>query len=250
MTGPPPCAARRMPQAAMVLAAGLGTRMRPLTEKEAKPLLLLCGRSLLDHARDRLLAAGVRRQVVNAHWQADRIAAALAARPEPATLLIEERLLETGGGVAAALPHLGPGPFFVVNGDAFWLDGPKPTLERLAEALDEARMDALLLMVRAAQLGGEIGRGDFLLDPMGAARRPPERIVAPFLFGGVQLLSPRLFEGAPQGPFSLNLLYDRAIAAGRLYGLVHDGAWFHLSTPKDLAEAEAALRSGLARPVF
>ena len=238
------------PRSAMILAAGLGTRMRPLTEREAKPLLRLDGRSLLDHARDRLLAAGVQRHVVNAHWQAGRIAAALADRPEPATLRVEETLLETGGGVKAALPELGPGPFFVVNGDAFWLDGPRPTLARLAEAFDEARMDALLLMVRAAQIGGEMGRGDFLLDPVGAARRPPERLVAPYLFGGVQILSPRLFAAAPEGPFSLNLLYDRAIEAGRLYGVVHDGAWFHLSTPKDLADAEAALRSGLVRPVF
>ena len=235
---------------AMILAAGLGTRMRPLTENEAKPLLRLAGRSLLDHARDRLLSAGIARHVVNAHWQADRIAAALAARPEPATLLVEDTLLETGGGAKAALPHLGQGPFFVVNGDAFWLDGPRPTLHRLAEAFDDARMDALLLMVRVAQIGGDAGRGDFLLDPMGAARRPPERLMAPYLFGGVQILSPRLFDGAPDGPFSLNRLYDRAIEAGRLFGLVHDGAWFHLSTPKDLAEAEAALRSGLARPVF
>jgi MurNAc alpha-1-phosphate uridylyltransferase len=239
-----------LPDSAMILAAGLGTRMRPLTENEAKPLLLLAGRSLLDHARDRLLAAGVRRHVVNAHWQAERIAAALAARPEPATLLVEEVLLDTGGGVKAALPHLGPGPFFVVNGDAFWLDGPKPTLWRLAEAFDPARMDALLLMVRTAGVGGEVGRGDFLLDPLGRAQRPPERLIAPYLFGGVQILSPALFAAAPEGPFSLNLLYDRAIAKGRLFGLVHDGAWFHLSTPKDLMEAEAALRSGLARPVF
>lgn len=238
------------PDAAMILAAGLGTRMRPLTENEAKPLLMLGGRSLLDHARDRLLSAGIRRHVVNAHWQAERIAAALAARPEPAVLLAEETLLETGGGVAAALPELGPRPFFVVNGDAFWLDGPQPTLHRLAAAFDDDRMDALLLMVRAAQIGGEMGRGDFLLDPLGAARRPPERLVAPYLFGGVQILSPRLFDGAPGGPFSLNRLYDRAIEAGRLFGLVHDGAWFHLSTPKDLADAESALRSGLVRPVF
>jgi MurNAc alpha-1-phosphate uridylyltransferase len=238
------------PSTAMILAAGLGTRMRPLTENEAKPLLSLAGRSLLDHARDRLLSAGITRHVVNAHWQADRIAAALAARPEPATLLVEETLLETGGGVAAALPHLGDTPFVVVNGDAFWLDGPRPTLQRLAAAFDDARMDALLLMVRSAQIGGEMGRGDFLLDPMGAARRPPERTVAPYLFGGVQILSPRLFGDAPPGPFSLNRLYDRAIASGRLFGLVHDGAWFHLSTPKDLAMAEAALRSGLVRPVF
>jgi MurNAc alpha-1-phosphate uridylyltransferase len=236
---------------AMVLAAGLGTRMRPLTEECPKPLLQLGGRSLLDHALDRLAAAGVEEVVVNAHWLAEQVEAAIARRTAPRILLQrEETLLETGGGVAMALPRLGPRPFAVVNGDAFWLDGPTPALARLAAAFDEAAMDALLLMVRTTQVDGAVGAGDFLLDPMGRMRRPKEREIAPYLFAGVQILSPRLFEGAPAGAFSLNRLYDAAIARGRLFGLVHDGLWFHLSTPEDLRHAEATLRAGLVRALF
>jgi len=236
---------------AMVLAAGLGTRMRPLTEECPKPLLQLGGRSLLDHALDRLAAAGVEEVVVNAHWLAEQVEAAIARRTAPRILLQrEETLLETGGGVAMALPRLGPRPFAVVNGDAFWLDGPTPALARLAAAFDEAAMDALLLMVRTIQVDGAVGAGDFLLDPLGRMRRPKEREIAPYLFAGVQILSPRLFEGAPAGAFSLNRLYDAAIARGRLFGLVHDGLWFHLSTPEDLRHAEATLRAGLVRALF
>ena len=238
----------------MVLAAGLGLRMRPLTEHTAKPLLPLNGRSLLDHALDRLGEAGVRDAVVNAHWHADKVAAAVAARGEAAPrihLQREEELLETGGGVARALPHLGPGPFAVANGDSMWLDGPTPALLRLSAVFDPARMDGLLLLVRSAQVEGEVGSGDFLLDPLGRLRRPKEREVAPYIFAGVQVLSPALFAGAPAtGRFSLNRLYDRAIAAGRLYALVHDGVWFHLSTPPDLERAEAAMQAGLAKALF
>ena len=241
---------------AMVLAAGLGLRMRPLTETTPKPLLLLHGRSLLDRALDRLAAAGVERAVVNAHWLADQVADALAARggAPPRTVLQREDdlLLETGGGVTRALPRLGEGPgFAVVNGDSVWLDGPTPALTRLA-AFDPARMDGLLLLVRSAQVEAEVGRGDFLMDPLGRLRRPKERELAPYVFAGVQILSPALFAGAPGGgaPFSLNRLYDRAIAAGRLYALVHDGVWFHLSTPPDLDRAEAAMRAGLVRALF
>jgi MurNAc alpha-1-phosphate uridylyltransferase len=237
----------------MVLAAGLGTRMRPLTEELPKPMLPLGGRTLLDHALDRLAESGVERAVVNAHWRAEAIARAMETRAEPprVTVLREEILLETGGGVRAALPHLGRAPgFAVLNGDAFWLNGPTPALTRMAAAFDPARMDALLLLVRTAQVEGEVGRGDFLLDPMGRVRRPREREISPYLYGGVQLLAPALFEGSPEGPFSLNRLYDRAIEAERLFALVHDGAWFHLSTPADLAHAEEQLRRGLAKAVF
>jgi MurNAc alpha-1-phosphate uridylyltransferase len=236
---------------AMVLAAGLGLRMRPLTETTAKPLLLLQGRSLLDRALDRLEEAGVTDAVVNAHWQAAKVAAAVATRQAPRiTLQREEVLLETGGGVTRALPLLGPGPFAVVNGDSVWLDGPSPALSRLAAAFDPERMDGLLLLVRSAQVEGEVGRGDFLLDPIGQLRRPRERELAPYIFAGVQILAPGLFQDAPDGPFSLNRLYDRAIAAGRLFALVHDGVWFHLSTPPDLERAEASLRSGLVKALF
>ncbi|MBV1795748.1 nucleotidyltransferase family protein [Siccirubricoccus sp. G192] len=236
---------------AMVLAAGLGLRMRPLTETTAKPLLLLQGRSLLDRALDRLEEAGVTDAVVNAHWQAGKVAAAVATRQAPRiTLQREEVLLETGGGVTRALPLLGPGPFAVVNGDSVWLNGPSPALSRLAAAFDPERMDGLLLLVRSAQVEGEVGRGDFLLDPIGQLRRPKERELAPYIFAGVQILSPALFQDAPEGPFSLNRLYDRAIAAGRLFALVHDGVWFHLSTPPDLQRAEAAMQAGLIRAPF
>lgn len=236
---------------AMVLAAGLGTRMRPLTDDRPKPLLELDGRSLLDHALDRLQAAGVAQAVVNAHWLGGQVEAAMARRADPRIVLQkEETLLETGGGVAMALPRLGEAPFAVVNGDAFWLDGPTPALTRLSAAFDDAEMDALLLMVRTTQVEGAVGKGDFLLDPLGRMRRPKEREIAPYLYAGVQILSPRLFEGAPSGAFSLNRLYDAAIGQGRLFGLVHDGLWFHLSTPEDLRHAEATLRAGLVRALF
>ena len=238
----------------MVLAAGLGLRMRPLTRDTAKPLLPLNGRSLLDHALDRLGEAGVREAVVNAHWHADKVAAAVAARDGAAPrihLQREDELLETGGGVSRALSRLGPAPFAVANGDSMWLDGPTPALSRLAAAFDPARMDGLLLLVRSAQVEGEVGTGDFLLDPLGRLRRPKEREVAPYIFAGVQVLTPALFAHAPAaGVFSLNRLYDRAIAAGRLYALVHDGVWFHLSTPPDLERAEAAMQAGLAKALF
>lgn len=236
---------------AMVLAAGLGTRMRPLTDDRPKPLLELDGRSLLDHALDRLAAAGVTQAVVNAHWRGEQIADALAGREQPRIVLqMEDTLLETGGGVRLALPNLGDAPFAVVNGDAFWLDGPTPALKRLAAAFDPAEMDALLLMVRTTQVGGAVGQGDFLLDPLGRMRRPKEREIAPYLFAGVQILSPALFEDAPEGAFSLNRVYDRAMENGRLFGLVHDGVWFHLSTPEDLRHAEETLRAGLVRALF
>ena len=240
------------PTHAMVLAAGLGTRMRPLTHDRPKPLLPLEGRSLLHHAMDRLRDAGIENVVVNAHWFAEQVADAVAAhgaRPEPVELR-ETALLETGGGVKAALPHLGTQPFVVVNGDAFWLDGPTPALTRMTAAFDPEEMDALLLLVRTATVDSDAGRGDFLLDPLGRARRPREREIAPYLFGGVQILSPALFEGMPEGAFSLNRVYDNAIAKGRLYGLVHDGAWFHLSTPGDLVRAETLLRAGMLTALF
>ena len=236
---------------AMVLAAGLGTRMRPLTDSLPKPLLPLEGRSLLDHALDRLEEVGVTDAVVNAHWFPHRIAEAMAARTTPRIhLQREEVLLETGGGVRLALPHFDNAPFAVVNGDAFWLNGPSPALTRLATAFDEGEMDGLLLLIRTTQVDGAVGRGDFMLDPLGRLRRPRERELAPYLFGGVQILSPRLFDGSPEGPFSLNRLYDRAIESGRLYGLVHDGMWFHLSTPQDLESAAEQLRLGLPKALF
>lgn len=231
---------------AMVLAAGLGQRMRPLTSNTAKPLLTLRGRSLLDHALDRLGDAGVDQAVVNAHWKAERVVAAMAGRAAPRVRLqLEPELLETGGGVRLALPLLGAAPFYVVNGDAYWLDGATPALTRLARAFDPGVMDALLLMVRTTQVDGAVGRGDFLMDGRGALSRPPAHVIAPYIFSGIQILRPELVAPEPLARFSLNRCYDRAAAAGRLFGLVHDGLWFHLSTPPDLGAAEHRLRAGL-----
>lgn len=230
----------------MVLAAGLGTRMRPLTDQTAKPLLPLRRRSLLDHALDRLSQTGVATAVVNLHWQADRVAAALAGRRTPQVVLQHEAaLLDTGGAVQAALPHLGAGPFLVVNGDAFWLDGPTPTLQRLVAGFDPASMDALLLVARTASIRAEVGLGDFVLDPMGRVRRRKPGEVAPYLYAGVQIATASFFAAGPGGAYSANLLWDQAMTRGRLFALVHDGLWFHLSTPQDLAEAEFLLSAGV-----
>jgi MurNAc alpha-1-phosphate uridylyltransferase len=230
------------PTTAMLLAAGRGTRMSPLTDATAKPLLPLGGRALIDHALDHLAEAGVHTVVVNAFWQADRLAAHLANRKEPRIILRRETtLLETGGGVLAALADLGDAPFYVVNGDAFWLNGPHPALARLAEAFDPDRLDAVLLVHRTAHVHAEVGFGDFMVDKLGVPRRRGEREVVPYLYAGVQIASPALFAGAPEGKFSVNLLWDRAIAADRLRAVVHDGLWFHLSTPADLSDAESVL---------
>jgi MurNAc alpha-1-phosphate uridylyltransferase len=230
----------------MLLAAGLGTRMRPLTDRTAKPLLHLGGKALIDHALDRMAAFGVERVVVNAHWQAELLAAHLAARSgrPPCTRLQRETvLLETGGGVKAALPTLGPEPFFVANGDAFWLDGPRPALDRLAANFDPAAVDGVLLVHRTFQVHAEVGMGDFALDAWGGLRRRGEREVAPYIYAGLQLISPALLAGTPDGAFSMNRAWDAAMAAGRLRAVVHDGLWFHLSTPADLAEAETILHA-------
>jgi MurNAc alpha-1-phosphate uridylyltransferase len=232
------------PRSAMVLAAGLGTRMRPLTATTAKPLLKLGGRTLLDHALDHLLEAGVATVAVNAHWQADAVAAHLMrrARPPRTVLLREENLLETGGGVRAASTVLGPDPFFVVNGDAFWLNGPISALVRLASEFDDS-VDGVLLVHRTSHVHADVGLGDFALDKWGKPRRRKEREVVPYIFAGVQLIHPRLLSGMPEGAFSMNRAWDIALAAGRLRAVVHDGIWFHLSTPPDLVEAEQILEA-------
>ena len=230
------------PRRAMVLAAGLGLRMRPLTERLPKALLYVAGRTLLDRALDRLAAAGVEVAVVNTHHLADQIARHVAARARPRIILSHEpELLETGGGVAKALAQLAPGPFYVVNSDTLWLDGERGALERLAGAWDERRMEALLLLQDVESAVGYAGAGDFHLAPDGQLRRRREGERAPYLFTGVQLLTMGLFDGVNVERFSLNRLYDRAIGTGRLYGLVHDGAFFHVGTPDGLARAERDL---------
>ncbi len=246
--------ASRVPRTAIVLGAGLGMRMRPLTEHTAKPLLVVAGQSLLDHALDRLGAAGVEQVVVNAHWHAEqverRLLARAALRPGPprTIALHEPALLQTGGAVLAAL-SAGlldrEAPFFVVNGDSLWLDGPTSALARLADGFDPERLDVLLLVSRIAWSVGDLGArdaGDFALDPDGQVRRRREHEIVPYVYAGVQIVSPRLFDGVADGAFSINPLWDRAVRARRLRALVHDGPWFHLSRPADLLDAEAALR--------
>jgi MurNAc alpha-1-phosphate uridylyltransferase len=229
------------PTSAMVLAAGLGLRMRPITDALPKPLVPLGGRTLVDHALDRLEAAGVERAVVNTHYKGEMLARHLAARRKPAIKLsAEDELLETGGGVLKALPLLDD-TFYVVNSDVFWLDGTTSALLRLARAFDAGRLDALLLLQRTVTALGYQGSGDFIADPLGKVRRRREREVAPHLFAGVQILTKRLFAGQKPGKFSLNALYDRAIEAGRLAAIVHDGEWYHIGTPAGLALAEARL---------
>lgn len=238
---------------AMALAAGFGLRMRPITDDLPKPLVTVGGRTMLDRLLDHYVEAGVETVIVNTHYKGAMIADHLAQRKRPHILLsAEETLLETGGGVANMLPLLGVDetftgrPFFVANSDAVWVDGYRPALDRLIAQWDGRRMDALLLLAPTATIRGYAGRGDYGLDPGGVARRRREREVASFLFAGVQILHPRLFRDAPAGKFSLNLLYDRAEAAGRLHGIRHDGAWYHVGTPESIPEVEAAL-AGRAR---
>lgn len=234
--------------AAMVLAAGLGTRMRPITDSVPKPLVRVGGRALLDHALDRVAEAGIGRAVVNVHHLAQQIEAHLAHRgglPEVAVSDERDGLLETGGGVVRALPLIGPGPFVVLNSDSFWIEGPRSNLARLVEAWDPARMDALLLLAPTATSLGYDGRGDFRMDPEGRLVRRPEREVAPFLYAGVAVFAPHGFADAPAGAFSLNRIFDRAAAGGRLFGLRLDGQWLHVGTPQAIEAAEARVAEGI-----
>jgi MurNAc alpha-1-phosphate uridylyltransferase len=225
---------------AMVLAAGLGTRMRPLTDDKPKPMVELAGRTLLDRALDSLFASGVRQAVVNTHYKADVIHRHLQGRDD-IVISHEEERLETGGGVARALPHFGDAPFFVVNSDAVWLDGDVSAVSRLAVAWDAAAMDVLLLLQPVGAATGYEGAGDYHRASDGRLTRREKDGTAPFLFAGVQILHPRLFRDAPAGAFSLNILYDRAQVAGRLFGLEHDSDWFHVGTPEELARTEEIL---------
>lgn len=231
------------PETAMILAAGLGTRMRPLTDSMPKPLVPVAGVPLIDHIIDRLADVGVRRVVINAHYRADMLAEHLSARRDVEIELVHEaNLLDTGGGIRNALPLLGE-TFFTINSDILWLDGKVSPLKRLARAWDADRLDGLLLMQRTTTALGYDGPGDFIVAPDGSFRRRKEREIAPHLFAGIALLHRRLFDGAPDGAFSLNLLWDRAIEAGRLAALIHDGEWYHVGTPLALAATEERLRS-------
>ncbi|MDP6872254.1 MAG: nucleotidyltransferase family protein [Alphaproteobacteria bacterium] len=232
-----------MPKTAMVLAAGLGSRMGGLTETRPKPLLQVGGRAIIDRVLDRLAAAGVGRVVVNLHHHADLLRQHLSNRSEPAIEFSDEsdRLMNTGGGVAKALPLLGAEPFFVINGDVIWFDGMGNSLHDLALRFQPDSMSALLLMQPTVGAVGYGGIGDFGMRPDGRLFRRPEREVVPFIHAGVQILAPALFTDCPRGPFSLNLVYDRAAEQKRLFGLRHEGQWMELNRPEGLIAAEQAL---------
>ncbi|CAA2099858.1 D-glycero-alpha-D-manno-heptose 1-phosphate guanylyltransferase [Methylobacterium bullatum] len=235
-------------QRAFVLAAGLGKRMRPITATVPKPLVEVAGRALLDHALDRAAEAGIGEAVVNVHYLADLLEGHLARRATaPAIRISDERdaLLETGGGVKKALPLLGTDPFLVLNSDSFWLEGPQPNLGRLIETWEPERMDILLLVAPTTTSLGYEGKGDFVMNAGGALQRRNEREVAPFIYAGVAILKPELFADTPDGSFSLNLLFDRAIERERLFGLRLDGQWLHVGTPEAIEAAEARVKASV-----
>lgn len=236
-------------ESAMVMAAGLGKRMRPLTATRPKPLVRVAGKPLIDHAFERIGDAGIDHVVVNVHYLADALEAHLRAVARRRGFVIDvsderARLLETGGGLVRAQPLLRGDPILSVNSDNIWTDGPANAICAMAERWDDAAMDALLLLIPQARATGHRGMGDFHMDKLGRlSRRRPGR-VAPFVFTGVQLFSRRLLADAPEGPFSTNILWDRAIAAGRLFGISHAGQWFDVGTPEAIPLVEAALEHG------
>jgi MurNAc alpha-1-phosphate uridylyltransferase len=229
---------------AMVLAAGLGKRMRPLTATRPKPLVEVAGKPLLDHVLDRLRAAGIQRVVVNVHYLAAVVEAHLRDAAGDLEILISDesrQLLETGGGVVKALPLIEDETFLIVNSDNLWVDGPVDAIRLLEQRWDDATMDALLLVVPLSQAHCHEGVGDFRMDPVGRLTRRAPGKPAPFVYTGIQIVSRRLFREAPSGAFSMNLLWNRAIAEGRVFGLVHEGLWFDVGTPPALARTEAIL---------
>lgn len=238
----------RVPESAMVMAAGLGKRMRPLTATRPKPLVEVAGKPLIDHVFDRLRAAGVRRAVVNVHYLADALEAHLTRRVDGIEIAVSDeraQLMETGGGLVQARHLIGDDPFLCVNSDNLWVDGPFDTIRALMQQWDPARMDALLLMVPLARAHNHGGQGDFHLDAHGRiTRRRQAGRVAPFVFTGVQILSPRVIRDWPDGPFSTNLFWERAIAEGRAWGMPHQGLWFDVGTPAAIAATEAVLANG------
>ena len=233
-----------VPEIAMVMAAGLGKRMRPLTATRPKPLVEVAGKMLIDHCLDHLRAAGVKKAVVNVHYLADALEAHLRKVTGIQILVSDERdqLMETGGGLVRALPLVDCDPFLAVNSDNLWVDGPVDSLRLLASSWDDARMDALLLLVPLARANCHGGQGDFHMNGAGALRRKKRGTVAPFVFTGIQMVSKRLFEGElPDGPFSTNLLWDRAMEEGRCFGVVHQGLWFDVGTPANVRKTEELL---------
>lgn len=231
------------PTRAMVMAAGLGTRMRPLTNDRPKPLVEVRGKTLVDHAIDRLVAAGVKLIVVNAHYKSDMLKAHLAARKDVEIRISEENdeLLGTGGGILKALPNFEGEPFFVHNSDSIWVEGLGHALERMKERWDPDEMDGLLLMASMVTALGFEGTGDFNMDSEGHLTRVPPRRVSPFAYPGVQIVHPRLFGHATEPSFSMNRLWDVAIENRRLYGIRLDGTWIHVGTPDAVREANEFL---------
>ena len=236
------------PTKAMVLAAGLGVRMRPLTYRMPKPLVPVAGRALLDHVLDKLGDAGVQQAIVNVHYLPDQIIDHVASRTHPRVIISDERdvVLGTGGGVVKALPLLGAMPFFHVNADTMWIDSVRSNLTRLAEAFDPARMDILLLMAPTTSSIGYSGRGDYTMLANGALRKRRELQVVPFVYAGAAIMSPALFADAPRGEFSLTEMFDRANEQERLFGLRMDGVWMHVGTPDAVHAAEEAFLESVA----
>jgi MurNAc alpha-1-phosphate uridylyltransferase len=234
-----------VPHTAMIMAAGLGKRMRPLTATKPKPLIEVAGKPLLDHVLDRLRAAGVRKVVVNVHYLADAVEAHLASRKHGLDVVISDEralLMETGGGLIQAEPLIDCDPFLAINSDNLWVDGPADTLKLLASHWDDERMDALLLLVPLARAQNHRGIGDFHMRRDGRLRRRQRSHVAPFVFTGIQMISKRLLREAPEGPFSTNILWNRAIEEDRCFGAVHQGLWFDVGTPKSISLTESALQ--------
>ena len=233
-----------VPDTVMVMAAGLGTRMRPLTETRPKPLIEVNGKPLIDHVFDKLRAAGVTRAIVNVHYLADVLEAHLQANGDGIDIKVSDErklLLETGGGLVQAAPMIDCDPFFAINSDNFWVDGPSDTLRLLASHWDEAAMDALLLLVPHARAYNHRGLGDFHMDRFGRLSRRGRSKVAPYVFTGIQLVSKRLLRDAPDGAFSTNILWNRAIEEGRCFGAVHQGLWFDVGTPASVRATESTL---------
>lgn len=237
------------PETAFVLAAGLGTRMRPLTDRMPKPLVTVAGRALIDHVLDRIAAAGVACAVVNVHYLADQIEAHLAGRVSPRIVISDEReeLLDTGGGARKAGPLLGDRPFLIHNSDSIWLESGRSNLQRLFAAFDVARMDGLLLLAARTASLGYAGPGDFHLAADGLLARREKGETAPYVFAGVSMASARLLRDAPAGPFSLNRLWDRALGERRLFGLVLEGMWMHVGDPAAVVAAERCIADAQRR---
>ncbi|MGP8231512.1 MAG: nucleotidyltransferase family protein [Methylovirgula sp.] len=229
-----------MPDKAMVFAAGRGMRMRPLTQTVPKPLIKVGGRPMIDHLLDRFALAGVGTAVVNVHHLADQIEAHLATRTAPKIVISDERdlLLDQGGAIKKALPVLGGAPFFLCNTDAFWVEGAKPNLNRLAAAWNPDEMDVLLLVAATPTSSGIDWPGDFTMDGFGRLTKREERRVAPFVYSGIGIIKPELFADAPDGPFRLLPYFIKAAETGRLHGLRLDGIWLHVGTPQAIDDAE------------